>query len=135
MVASLPCSLKIVGFNSYLASLSKVIPLAHEVPIYGLSSGKAFGCNSSTVKSKIQVSCIILSYKLMWFLHHNSYDRYRRKHRELWWAFVDLEKTFDRVPRKVVEWAMRKLGVEEWLVRAVIAMYKHVRTRIRSYGG
>ena len=32
---------------------------------------------------------------------------------------------------------MRKLGVEEWLVRAVMAMYKHARTRIRirSYGG
>ena len=39
------------------------------------------------------------------------------------------------MPRKVVEWAMRKLGVEEWLVRAVMAMYKHDRTRIRSYGG
>ena len=50
-------------------------------------------------------------------------------------AFVDLEKAFDRVPRKVVEWAMRKLGVEEWLVRAVMAMYKHAGTRIRSYGG
>ena len=30
---------------------------------------------------------------------------------------------------------MRKLGVEEWLVRAVMAMYKHARTRVRSYGG
>ena len=30
---------------------------------------------------------------------------------------------------------MRKLGVEEQLVRAVMAMYKHTRTRIRSYGG
>ena len=40
-----------------------------------------------------------------------------------------------RVPRKVVEWAMRKLGVEEWLVSAVMAMYKHATTRIRSYGG
>ena len=38
------------------------------------------------------------------------------------------------MPRKVVEWAMRKLGVEEWLVRAVMAMYKHARTRVRSYG-
>ena len=28
---------------------------------------------------------------------------------------------------------MRKLGVEEWLVRAVMATYKHARTRIRSY--
>ena len=62
-------------------------------------------------------------------------ERYRGKHRELWWAFVDLEKAFDRVPRRVVKWAMRKLGVEEWLERAVMAMYKHARTRIRSYGG
>ena len=46
-----------------------------------------------------------------------------------------LPVAFDRVPRKVVEWAMRKLGVEEWLVRAVMAMYKYARTRIRSYGG
>ena len=41
-------------FNSYPASLSKVLPLAHEVPIYGLSSGKAYRCNSSTAESKIQ---------------------------------------------------------------------------------
>ena len=39
------------------------------------------------------------------------------------------------MPRKIVEWAMRKLGIEEWLVRTVIAMYKHARTKIRSYGG
>ena len=31
-------------------------------------------------------------------------------------GFVDLEKAFDRVPREVISWAMRKLGVEEWLV-------------------
>ena len=37
--------------------------------------------------------------------------------------------------RKVVEWVMRKLGIEEWLVRAVMAMYKHARTRIRPYDG
>ena len=36
---------------------------------------------------------------------------------------------------QVVEWAMRRLGVEGWLVRAVMAMYKHARTRIRSYDG
>ena len=39
-------------------------------------------------------------------------------------AFVDLEKAFDRVPRKVIWWAMRKLGVDEWIVRVVQdAMY------------
>ena len=70
------------------------------------------------------------------FIARQLQERYRGKHRrELWWAFVDLEKAFDRVPRKVVEWAMRKLGVEEWLVRAMMAIYKHARTRIRSYGG
>ena len=71
----------------------------------------------------------------MQYLLQDSYKRNRGKHRELWWAFVDLEKAFDRVPKKVVEWAMRKLGVEEWLVRAVMAIYKHARTRIRSCGG
>ena len=69
------------------------------------------------------------------FIARQLQERYSRKHRELWWAFVDLEKAFDRVPRKVVEWAMRKLGVEEWLVRTVMAMYKHARTRVRSYDG
>ena len=30
-------------------------------------------------------------------------------------AFVDQEKAFDQVPRKVIWWALRKLGVEEWM--------------------
>ena len=32
---------------------------------------------------------------------------------ELYFAFVALEKVFDEVPRYVVWWALRKLGVEE----------------------
>ena len=48
----------------------------------------------------------------MQYLLQDSYKRYKGKHRKLWWALVDLEKAFDRVARKVVEWAMRKLGVE-----------------------
>ena len=38
-------------------------------------------------------------------------------------AFADLEKVFDRVPWKVIWWALRKLGVEEWIVRLVQGMY------------
>ena len=34
----------------------------------------------------------------------------------LYFAFVDLEKAFDHVPRKVVWWAVRSLGVEELAV-------------------
>ena len=37
------------------------------------------------------------------FIARQLQERYRGKHRELWWAFVDLEKAFDRVLRKVVE--------------------------------
>ena len=29
---------------------------------------------------------------------------------------VDLEKAFDRIVKEGIRWAMRKSGVEEWLV-------------------
>ena len=35
---------------------------------------------------------------------------------------VDLEKALDRVPQKVLWQAMRKVGVEEWIVRLVQAL-------------
>ena len=37
-------------------------------------------------------------------------------------CFVDSEKAFDRVPRDITRWALtlRKAGVEEWLVNAVV---------------
>ena len=53
------------------------------------------------------------------------------KNLTLFFAFVDLEKAFDRVPRKVLWWAMRKVGVEEWIVRLVQAMYNNARSRVR----
>jgi len=43
-----------------------------------------------------------------------------------------LEKAFDRVPREVIRWAMRKLGFEEWLVSAVMSMYTGVKTVVRT---
>ena len=43
-------------------------------------------------------------------------------------AFVDLEKATDRVPRKVVWWALRNPGVEEWIVRLVQGMYANARS-------
>ena len=48
--------------------------------------------------------------------------------KRLYMAFIDLEKAFDRVPRKVIWWALRKLGVEEWILRLVQGMYANVRT-------
>jgi len=40
-------------------------------------------------------------------------EKFRAKGKKLYFGFVDLEKAFDRVPREVIRWAMRKLGVEE----------------------
>ena len=42
---------------------------------------------------------------------------------------MDLEKAFDRIPREVLRWALKKLEVEEWLVKAVMIMYKKARTK------
>ena len=44
-------------------------------------------------------------------------------------AFVDLEINFDRVPRKVLWWALRVDGVPEWLLKVVQAMYVGVRSK------
>ena len=50
-------------------------------------------------------------------------------------AFVDLEKAFDCVPRKVIWWALRKLGVEEWIVLLVQGMYTNARSRVHVGAG
>ena len=46
-------------------------------------------------------------------------------------CFVDLEKTFDRVRRKVLEWALRKIEIQEVLVRSLMSLYDGAETRDR----
>jgi len=48
---------------------------------------------------------------------------------------IDLEKVFGRVPREVTRLALRKAGVEEWLVKAVMAMYEGAQTVVRTTEG
>ena len=57
------------------------------------------------------------------FVVRQLQEKYLAANKRLCMAFVDLEKAFDRVPRKVIWWALRKLGVEEWIVRLVQGMY------------
>ena len=54
-----------------------------------------------------------------------------RQPQEKYMAFKDLEKAFDRVPRKVIWWALRKLGVDEWIVHLVQGMYSNARSHVR----
>ena len=65
------------------------------------------------------------------FILRQLQEKHLAKNKKLYSAFVDLEKAFDRVPRKVIWWAMRKLGIEEWIVRFVQAMYNNTRSRVR----
>ena len=56
-------------------------------------------------------------------------EKYLAKHRKLYMAFVDLEKVLNRVPWKVLWWALCVAGVPEWLVKVVQAMYVGTRSR------
>ena len=49
----------------------------------------------------------------------------------MYMCFVDLEKAFDRVPRRVLQSAMRKRGMPEAMVRAVMSLYEVAKTRVR----
>ena len=50
-------------------------------------------------------------------------ENFRVQSKKLSFGFVDLENAFETVPREVISWAVRKLGVEEWLVSAVMSVY------------
>ena len=52
--------------------------------------------------------------------------------KKLYYAFVNLEKEFDRVRRQVVRRALRKLGVNEWFICTVMALYAKACTVIRT---
>ena len=63
---------------------------------------------------------------LMWIQ-----EEYLIKQKKLCMYFVDLEKAFDRAPRKVTELAMRKNGIPEASVTAVMRLYKGARKKVK----
>ena len=46
-------------------------------------------------------------------------------------CLVDLEKGLDRVPRKALEWILRKKEIPEVMVGSVISLYEGANTRVR----
>ena len=49
--------------------------------------------------------------------------------------FVDLEKAYDRVLRELMWWALRKKGVEEVYVKAILDTYTDCKTAVRTHVG
>ena len=54
----------------------------------------------------------------------------RDMEKKLYMCFVDLRKAFDRDPRRVIEWELRRKGVLEIPVRTVMSLHKGARTRV-----
>ena len=61
-------------------------------------------------------------------------EKHERVGKEIFMVFIDLEKAFDRVPREVIWWALRKKGVPEPEVRAVMEMYREAMTAVQVEG-
>ena len=65
------------------------------------------------------------------FILRRQKEELHAKGKKLYMCFVDLEKAFDRVPRKVLEWPMRKKVMPDVLVRSVMSQYEGAKKRIR----
>ena len=53
---------------------------------------------------------------------------------KIYFAFLPPRKAFDQVPCFVLWWAMRKLGIDEWIIRVVKVMYDGANSRVRVNG-
>ena len=65
------------------------------------------------------------------FIVRRMQEECQKKYKNLYMCFVDMEKAFDRVPRKVVDWALRKKSLSEVIVRAVMSLYDGAKARVR----
>ena len=71
-------------------------------------------------------------------------EKMREKNEKVLMAFLDLEKAYDRVPREVVYWCLRKRGIIAGLllslfflglIKIVEATYDGAKTKIRTQHG
>ena len=62
-------------------------------------------------------------------------EKYNQKKKKLYHIFVDLEKAFDRVPREIIEWALRKKEVPERMVAAIMALYVGTKSQVKTEAG
>ena len=65
------------------------------------------------------------------FIVRHLQEKHSEKKRKLYHIFVDLEKAFDKIPRKAIEWALRRQLVPELLVQMVMILYEDSKSRVR----
>ena len=65
------------------------------------------------------------------FIVRRMQEEYREKDKKLYMYFVNLEKAFDRVPRRVMQWALMKKGLLKILVKIVMSLYEGSMTKVK----
>ena len=65
------------------------------------------------------------------FIVRRMQEEYQKNDKKLYMCFVDMEKAVNRVPRKVMEWDMRKKGLSEVIVWVGMSLYEGAKTRVR----
>ena len=65
------------------------------------------------------------------FILRQLQEKYLQKKKNIYFAFVDLEKAFDRVPRRILWRAMWKLRINEWIIQIVKPMYVNAHSKVR----
>ena len=62
-------------------------------------------------------------------------EKCRENNKDLHMVFVDLEKAFDRIPRDLIWWCLRKKGVPEEYVKIVQDTYRSCNTKVVTQKG
>ena len=65
------------------------------------------------------------------FILRQLLEKYEMAGRDLFMVFADLEKPFDRVPREVIWWSLRRKGVLEREIKAIMEMYANIETSVK----
>ena len=65
------------------------------------------------------------------FIVRQPQEKFLDKNKNFYSVLIDFEKIFDRVPCKVLWWAMCVVGVSEWIVVIVQAMCNGAKSKLR----
>ena len=71
----------------------------------------------------------------MLFTSCDKYKTNTKQGRRICTMLLWIWKAFDRVPRKVVRWALTKLGVVEWPIHTVMALYTEACAVVKADSG
>ena len=76
----------------------------------------------------------VVQYTDAIYILRQMQEKHLVRKKKIYFAFVDLENIFDRVPLSILWWAMRKFGIDEWVVRLVNVMYDGANSSVRVSG-